>query len=249
MADSNDDALQAKLRDVIARGRSDQHTLIATLTEAERTATGEPNRWSAKDHVAHLNFWRQRALEQMAAAERGDQVPASTGDDEVQRLNAQIFAAHRFAPWDEVMAESERLFSTATDQIDRLSPSQLTAARIDIGGEERMLLEDVLGGFFLHPADHYAQVYRERGDVERADLQRVAAAEAIGEIFGSSSAQYGNELYNLGCYWSLTGRPERALAALRQSFALNPTLVAWSRQDSDLDSLRDLPAFQALFVP
>lgn len=222
--------------------------LIDALSDAERTAIGEPDRWSAKDHLAHLNFWRQRALEQMVAAERGDEVPASTGDDEVQRLNAHIFAAQHRTPWDDIVSESERLFGVAADQIDRLSPTQLTAARMDIGGEERMLLEDVLGGFFLHPADHYAQLYRQRGDTERADWQRIDAAETIGAFFGQSSALYGNELYNLGCYWALTERPERALDAVRQAFVLNPALIAWSRQDSDLDSLRDLPTFQALLA-
>lgn len=243
-----DDAIQARLREIIAHGRSGQRALIAMLSDAERAAIGEPNHWSAKDHLAHLNFWRRRALEHMAAAERDEEVPAYTGDDEVQRINAQTFAERRSMPWDAIVAESERLFSAAAGQIDRLTPSQLTGGRLSPGREGRPLVEDVLGAFFLHPADHYAQLYREHGDTERADRQRVATAEAMGEIFGQSSPLYGTELYNLGCYWALTERPERAVEAVRRAFALNPTLVAWSRHDSDLDSLRDLPVFQALFV-
>ena len=248
MADSNDDTIHANLHEVIARGRADQQSLIATLSDAERAALGEPERWSPKDHLAHLNFWRQHALDLMAAAERNEEVlDYPYPDDKVQRLNSQTFAEQHLVPWDDVVAESERLFSAAADQIHRLSPAQLTAARTTPQGDERVFLEDMLGGFFLHPTDHYAQLYRERGDTERADRLRVASVDTIGEFFGKASALYGNELYNLGCYWALTGRSESAVDAVRRSFALNPTLVTWSRQDSDLDALRDTPAFQALY--
>lgn len=250
MADNNDDdTIQTKLREILARGRSDQHTLIAALSVEEQSAVGDPDRWSLKDHLAHLNFWRQDALEHMSAAEHAEEVPGHPYPDEkVQQLNAQTFAEHRLTPWDAIVAESERLYSAAADQIDRLSPSQLTAAHIGLGGEERMLFEVMLGSFYLHPADHYAQLYRERGDIGRADRQRVASVETVGDLFGVSSEVYGNELYNLGCYWALTGRPERAIDAVGRAFTLNPVLVAWSRQDSDLDSLRDVPAFQALYT-
>lgn len=245
---NNDDAIQAKLREIIARGRSEQHALIAALSETERAALGEPDRWSPKDHLAHMNFWRLRALAHMAATERGEDVPAYPDDEEVQRLNTQTFAAQRFTPWDEMVAESERLFSAAADLIGRLSPSQLTGGRLSPAREGRPLMEDVLGSFFLHPSEHLANLYRERGDAARADKQWVAAADTIGEVFGPSSAMYGNALYNLGCYWATTSRPERAVDAVRQALPLNPTLAAWSRQDADLDSLRDIPAFQALYT-
>jgi hypothetical protein len=53
-------------------------------------------------------------------------------------------------------------------------------------------------------------------------------------------------LYNAACFEALAGRREDALAHLRAAFELEPeTVRGWARGDSDLDSLRDDPAFPA----
>ncbi|MGH7248190.1 MAG: DinB family protein, partial [Pseudomonadota bacterium] len=96
--------IQAKLREIVARGRSDQHALIAALSDAERSAVGEPDRWSPKDHLAHMNFWRRRTLAHMDAAEQDEGVPAYPDDGEVQQLNAQTFAEQRLIAWDDIVA-------------------------------------------------------------------------------------------------------------------------------------------------
>lgn len=43
-------------------------------------------------------------------------------------------------------------------------------------------------------------------------------------------------------------RQARAIEELRKSLQLSPQLVEWSKQDTDLDSLRDDPAYQALYA-
>jgi hypothetical protein len=53
-------------------------------------------------------------------------------------------------------------------------------------------------------------------------------------------------LYNAACFEALAGRHEDALAHLRAALELEPeTVRGWARGDSDLDSLRDDPAFPA----
>jgi hypothetical protein len=53
-------------------------------------------------------------------------------------------------------------------------------------------------------------------------------------------------LYNAACFEALAGRREDALAHLRAALELEPeTVRGWARGDSDLDSLRDDPAFPA----
>ena len=53
--------------------------------------------------------------------------------------------------------------------------------------------------------------------------------------------------YNLACVYALSGLKDKALPALKEAFALNPGLLEWSKQDSDLNSLRQEPEFLALF--
>jgi len=60
-------------------------------------------------------------------------------------------------------------------------------------------------------------------------------------------AYQGRILYNLACSQALDGKPAAAIENLRKSLRLNPELVAWSKEDSDLDALRALPEFQALY--
>jgi hypothetical protein len=51
-------------------------------------------------------------------------------------------------------------------------------------------------------------------------------------------------LYNAACFEALDGRREEALAHLRAAVELDPeTVRGWAADDSDLDSLRDDPAF------
>ena len=55
-------------------------------------------------------------------------------------------------------------------------------------------------------------------------------------------------LYNLACFYATTGQPDKALPLLPEALRLRPDLVEWSKEDSDLDTLRDMPAFQALYA-
>jgi adenylate cyclase len=62
-----------------------------------------------------------------------------------------------------------------------------------------------------------------------------------------SETWQGNQRYNLACFYALHNRPQQAIDLLEESFAKNSALIDWSKEDSDLDSLRELPRFQALY--
>lgn len=81
-----------------------------------------------------------------------------------------------------------------------------------------------------------ATPYVEAGDYERA----VAVAS---EALDRHSDDPGL-LYNVACYEALAGRREDALEHLRRAFDLAPEKVReWAAGDSDLDAIRDDPAF------
>src|SRR5690348_1159959 len=86
----------------VARGVADQSALGARLTPKERTAVGEPDAWSAKDHVAHNNFWRMDSVRRLRAALEGG-TPPELAEDDVE--NDRVFRAHRDVPWNELIAE------------------------------------------------------------------------------------------------------------------------------------------------
>ena len=237
------EAMQAKLLEAVARGRADQQAFVEQLGDEERAAIGALDHWSAKDHLAHLNFWRRQSIVRLEAAARGGTPPDT---DDFQHLNEETFAAERLTPWGDVLAEADRLFAAVVPALAPLAEEDLTDPRRFDWRKGDPLAWTVIGAFLEHPAEHYAQWYRERGDPTRALARYQETVQTMWAFFGASEV-YGNALYNLGCYCAQAGETEAAIDALRQAFPLDPRLVEWSKQDGDLDSLRDLSAFQALY--
>lgn len=84
-----------------------------------------------------------------------------------------------------------------------------------------------------------------RADVhyQRQDYPRAAEdAARVVEIDPESSMAW----YNLACYHALSGHEELAMTALTTLLEKFPEEAAGVRRDTDFDSLRELPAFQAL---
>ncbi len=55
--------------------------------------------------------------------------------------------------------------------------------------------------------------------------------------------------YNLACQYSLLGTTAEAIRELQEALTLNPGLTDWSKQDPDLDAIRDEPEYQAIYEP
>ena len=54
-------------------------------------------------------------------------------------------------------------------------------------------------------------------------------------------------IYNLACTFALLDERDRAIDLLeRYALVMRPQFVAWIKNDTDLDSLRDEPRYQAL---
>ena len=68
---------------------------------------------------------------------------------------------------------------------------------------------------------------------------------------GSSSRAirpYGGLYYNVACCEALAGQSAEAIAHLRRAIELADVTREYAAQDSDLDSIRDDPAFAALLA-
>jgi hypothetical protein len=236
--------IKTKLIALIERGEADQAALAAQLSEAEKAAIGKPDHWAVKDQIAHLNFWRDRTLRRLIAVRDGTEPPGSSLD--FQPENERNFVNHQHTSWSEIIDESDRLFCEAKQVIARLTGAQLTEPH-KTGMVEISLSERVVSDFMQHPSEHLTQLYRERGEATRAEQQDRATVEVIEELFGKNTTMYGYAIYNLGCFYARNGEKERAITAVGEALQFIPSLVEWSKQDPDLDSLRDLLAFQALY--
>jgi len=93
---------------LLRQAQSSQNAFFQELLPVELTAIGTPDYWSAKDHVAHMTFWRQRLIFRLQAILRN--MPQPQSEDFVQ-LNPVIFEKHRFRSWSELLSESDAVYT------------------------------------------------------------------------------------------------------------------------------------------
>jgi rhodanese-related sulfurtransferase len=232
---------------LLRQTRRDEQAMVAGLTDAERSAAGAPEHWSAKDIVVHMAAWKQRHAQKLVAALRGEIPPMWTDMELVDRLNAETFAAWQHCSWREVLDQAERAFVALYTQVERMVEEELADPNRFAWQNGEPLWEETLGNGVWHPYTHLTEFYRRRGDTERATGLHEALVGALTE-FGSPPKLRGNATYNLVCVYATTGQPGKALAMLPEAQQLNPNLMQWSQNDPDLESLRGEPAFQALYT-
>jgi len=99
-----------------------------------------------------------------------------------------------------------------------------------------------------HTTNAYADArfYMDRGDRDRAVriMEEATRKRTAGE--GVSETDKGNAYYDLACFYSLAGMADPALANLEKAFKLNPPLIPYSRNDTDLDPLRTSSRYKVL---
>lgn len=236
---------KSKLIELIERAYQEERTLIARLSEDERSALGAPDRWSVKDVIVHLAGWKARLAENLAAAASGE---TPVRYDDFEAVNAQEFEEHRYRPWPEVMEMAAAAHRQLIEQIEVRSEDELRGTETLPWQGNRPLWQLILGNGYTHPmAIHLSPIYIERGEREYATAVQEEAAKLLAELDEGQSWQ-GTVRYNLACHYALIGETVRAIEELGQALELNPGLVEWSKQDSDLKSIREEPGYLALYA-
>lgn len=99
---------KAQLIAKLNESRQALEKMIAKVPREAMTQPGVVEEWSAKDVLAHVAHWQELHLGWWAALQRGEKpempVPGLTfSREDVDKLNHQIYLAHRDQPLDEVL--------------------------------------------------------------------------------------------------------------------------------------------------
>jgi tetratricopeptide (TPR) repeat protein len=243
--DPIESATHRRLLALLARGQADQDTLGERLSPDERSARGELHAWSAKDHVAHNNFWRQDAARRLQAALDGS-VPDDT-ESQTLVVNDRVFQEQRETAWEALVTETARLRAETATLIERLTADDLSQ-RDRYPWQAGDSLEGLIFvNWYDHPAEHWADIYLSHQEIARALDLRQSVVDTVKELFPDNPKLYSYMVYKLGSLYARNGRPEQAVRAISQALSANASLSEWIRQDADLDPLRALPAFRALY--
>jgi tetratricopeptide (TPR) repeat protein len=216
----------------------DRERELEKLSDDVRT---DPERWTAKDHVAHLAHWRRHAAEVLAAVHAGSPPP---GSGDVDALNAAVHAANLARPAVEIAEEARASYAELARAIEDCLDEELIGPR---QGRDGAVWEVVPPNGHMHVAEHlvfWHEAHRDDRAAEQAQLWSLEVQEAA--FTDPRSRSFGT--YNLACYYARNGRSAEALPHLKRSFELNPDLKEWARTDKDLDRVRDDPALRSILV-
>ena len=235
--------LKEKLLDILHTARAREQAFVEALSPAERAAEGSPDDWSPKDLVAHMADWRLQKAGDLASLAGGVEPPDSP---ELDAANQIIYHRHRAKPWNEVLKFSADSWAALEIALQRLTEDFLAAPSPMPSMQGRPLWRLVTVDLATHPVTHLAGYLLRHGrpdDASRWEEENAAGLEGL----DPGTSWKGTIRYNLACHYALRGQGLKAVAPLSEALRLNPDLTEWSKQDSDLDSLRGEPAYRALY--
>jgi hypothetical protein len=117
------DTSKAQLLDDLHSEQASFEALLDEIGEQSMAQPGVAGDWSIKDVVAHLTGWRRRSVARFQAALRHEPMPAPDWpshlhpDDEVDDINAWIYAANRDKSIADVRRESRETFDQLVETL------------------------------------------------------------------------------------------------------------------------------------
>jgi len=235
--------VKSKLAALLKAGADEQRVFIAGLSDAQRAQVGTPDKWSAKDQVAHNASAQGRHAEIFRSVERGE--PPEKIQD-IDEHNLVAFQKYHNHSWPEIIAAVDASYAALLALLERYSEAYLTTPNGLMLPLDNPPWRLFMTSGFTHPMLHFADYYLEHGDMERATAFQKRLAEGTASLGDDDSRGIAD--YNLACFYAKTGQEDSALALLPNAMKLAPRLVEWSKQDTDLVSLQAEPAFQALYA-
>ena len=213
---------------MVAAGREREAELADLCADEPARADG---RWTAKDQLAHVVYWRLRNARLLEAVRSGGELPPSVVDDE---QNSIVYAENRDRPAADIKKDEKASWSAMASFVEACAEDDLLKPHPY--APENRLWETVTGDVD-HLVAHCASYYLESGEMDRAEAF-LRWAHGVARDVLSEPAPRAYSAYNLGCLFSRTGRAEEAVSMFRESFEAKPALIDHARQDPDLDPIR-----------
>lgn len=236
-------ALKQRLLAVLKRSQAVQKAFVAGLSNDQRAAVGTYEKWCAKDAVAHIAYWVDHRAAVVAARARGEEPPSSPGHYE--QANAACFQRFCNCSWGEVQAFTDAAHTRLVEAVRAVPEEMLVPSPKDVGG--RKPWQDIVRTGYTHALIHMAEFYIAQGQPHQAGQLWPEWGELVAPLDDSADWQ-GLVHYNIACGLALSGNADAALVELRQALQLQPSLTAWSRQDSDLSAVRSQPEYRTLYA-
>lgn len=223
--------MKEKLLRAVDDGRERERELEAMVVDEPANADGS---WNAKDHLAHLSWWRRRSVQTLHAVRTGSELPPPISDDDAV-TNAAIYAEVKDRPAADVKADARESWSALRKAVEESSEDDLAKQHPRFPDSQ---VWEAVPGAVGHAGTHLWSWYLDIGDENRGmDAARWTSDLEAG--FFSTADKLAESRYNLACVYARLGKADDALPLLRASFAAKPELSDLARRDHDLDRIRE----------
>jgi tetratricopeptide (TPR) repeat protein len=218
--------------------------LLESQREVERQFVAEaaderpyPRGWSAGLLMAHIASWRERLRASLIEASRGE--PVSEPPIDIAAVNAVQLARDADISLEDGAAHADALLVDQIDLWATLGDRPFSWFTATTTGEA------LVRNSYLHPRNHLAEHYAERGNRTRATE---IYEETAGELRRSETPAHilVPAIYNLACALVGQGRQDEALDLLAEAFSMRAVLRSEAAADPRLAALKTQPRFQAL---
>lgn len=211
------------------------------IPDEQRKSTGQPDHWTAKDHLAHIAHWKSIFNHRLQKRDKLDK-PVTDIDKE----NARVFEINKNKSWDDVIKMMDTADQDMCHQIRLISEEELNSTTIMPGLQERPLWRALVSDGCTHALSHLGQLYIEAGQPEKSLEMLEKIMEDLQSLDESHKWQ-GTIIYNLACGYATAGKSEKAIELLKESLQLNPELIGWSTHDPDFNSVREMEEYKNLY--
>jgi tetratricopeptide (TPR) repeat protein len=214
--------------------------LISQTSSEDLEKAGLVDRWSFKDHMAHLAHWLDRLNHRLIKRDKNYKEIT-----DIDRENARIWELYHASEWNVIHSKLGKAYADIIQHLRLLSEEDLCAKDILYPPEDRPLWNSILGDTCTHTITHAGQIYNEKGKYQKSVEILDKVLDDL-QSLDPTPRWRGTNIYNLACLHSLAGNHGKALELMRESFTLRPDLIEWSQKDPDLVTLREHQGFNDL---
>jgi len=146
---------KAELLGEMQRGYLALEAILTPLHETEMTTTGVNGDWSIKDVLTHLTAWQRVMVDRLRAAARNEE-PTITGltNEEIDRLNQQVYQEGKSRPLAEVLTDFRITYLQIEEAVQALSWEDLADAHRFTWLNDTPLWHYVAGDTYEHYQEH-----------------------------------------------------------------------------------------------
>jgi hypothetical protein len=234
--------INTKLQVITWRAEEECLWLYALLSDEEINKKGSPRDWSIKDTIAHIAHWYKVMAEDLAGPR--DKPAVDYGD--FSAINDKIFNEHRAQDWPEVKKYLSLTIKAVVDQLINYTAKEFSDPNAFQWTGGKPLWRWVAGVGYNHAVGHLSELYRLRGQPGHAVHLMKRSMHMLNDLVDDPT-WHGVNNYNIACAYSLAGEGEKALPFLKTAFRENPDLKKWAPEDKDLEPIKELAGFKALY--